>query len=266
MGKFSPISKIIDDALLLDLGNPNGTISDKERLIKESAIRLGCLDYYRTFPMRIIYLTTYNSTSSSGSSFNWAGLTAPKQDNGSMYIPFEDFYTLGTPKVPKEQIEHAHFLGIMRVERPAWGNWANPSKWSTQMFGFPMTGNTSNFDIEGQLLSNTIDELSTGQPFCTINRMQERVELTIPWGLGQLSLYAGIGFDSPEYVEMSKVDFLLKFISLRFIEAIIQARSGVKFEADFDISTEHLQKRLEKLREEVDSIKNHSVLHINQWA
>ena len=59
MGNFSTIQKIIDNAIALDLANPNFAISDKEKLLRDSAVMLGCLDYYRTFPMRIIYLTTY---------------------------------------------------------------------------------------------------------------------------------------------------------------------------------------------------------------
>ena len=267
MGNFVQIKKIIDAALALDLANPNFEISDKERLLKEAAISLGTMDYYRTFPMRVIYMTTYNSTGgSTETTLNWAGLSAPKLDNGQMYIPFEDFYTQGKPAVPAEQIEHAHFLGVMRVERPYWSNWSNPSVWQTYFFGYQVTGTSQTYDITNILLNNSYDELSTGQPRCWINRMENRVEVTNPYGWGQLAFDAAIGFDSPEYVEMSKVDLLCKFISYRFIEAIIQARDGVKFDADFQISTEALQKRLDKLREEVDSIKNHSLLSNAQWS
>lgn len=265
MGNFSPIHKIIDAALNLDLANPNFAISEKEALLRESAIMLGCLDYYRTFPMRVVYLTTYNSMGNGNTSFNWSGLTAAKQRDGNMYIPFEDFYTQARPKVPERMLSHVHFLGILRVERPAWGNWANPSMWNTAMFGFPISGQYA-YDIMDTLTSNTYDELSTGQPVYTINRMENCVEVLSPWGLGQLSFYAALGFDSPEFVEMSKVDFLCKFISLRFIESIIQARSGIKLDADFEVSTDALKDRLAKLREEVDSIKNHSVLHTAQWT
>ena len=96
--------------------------------------------------------------------------------------------------------------------------------------------------------------------------MQDRIEVLQPWGFGLLAWDFAIGFTSPEYVEMSKSDWLCKFISLRFIESIIQAREGVQFDADFKLSTEALKERLKTLKEEVDSIKNHSVLHINQWT
>lgn len=264
MGTFSPIRPIIDRAINLDLANPNMAISTKEALLKEDAIALGCMDYYRSFPMRIIYCTTYNSSGGGQTTFNWAGLAAPKLDNGGMYIPFTDILTGGSPKVPAEQMSHAHFLGVTRIERPYWSNYSNPSMWEKQMFGFQVSAPT--FDITSTLLGNSYDELSTGQPQYSINRMEERVEVVAPWGFGQMAIYAAIGFDSPEYVEMSKVDWLCKFISLRFIESIIQARDGVKLDADFDISTEALKTRLEKLKEEVDSIKNHSVLHMAQWA
>lgn len=265
MANFNPIQKIIDAQIALDLANPNFAISEKESLLKENAIYLGCLDYYRHFPMRITMATTYNSSGAASASLDWAGISPPKKEDGGMYIPFEDFFTLGTPKVPAEQVKNAYFLGVMRIERPYWSNFSNPSMWEKQMFGFQVSG-TNNFDIMSTILSNTLDDLSTGQPRCTINRMANRVEILSPWGFGQLAIDAAIGFTSPEYIEMTKVDFACKFISLRFIESIIQARDGVVFSADFDISTEALQKRLDKLREEVDSIKNHSVLHINQWS
>ena len=266
MAQFGKIRPYIDAALSLDLGNPNFSVSSKETLIKEAAIELGTLDYYRCFPLRVIYMTAYNSTGGSTAlSVDWTGVNQPKYDNGSMYIPFNDFFTNAKPKIPTEQVQHAHFLGIMRIERPYWGNWSNPSVWDSQFFGFPL-GTSTTFDITSILLNNSYDELSTGQPKCWINRTENRVELLSPWGLGQLSIEAAIGFDSPEYIEMTKLDWLCKFISKRFIEGIIQARDGVKFDGDFDISTDFLQKRLEKITEEVDSIRNHSILHQAQWS
>ena len=75
MGEFSPIHNIIDNAIALDLGNPNFAISDKERLLKDAAVTLGCMDYFRTFPMPSLYLTTYNSYGDSGGTFDWAGIS-----------------------------------------------------------------------------------------------------------------------------------------------------------------------------------------------
>ena len=258
------MQKIIDAAIALDLANPNFAISSKEALLKDAAIMLGCMDYYRSFPLRVLYCTTYNSAGGGKSTFNWAGLTAPLLDNGAMYIPFDTFLQGGRPSIPTEQLDHAHFLGVIRIERPYWSNYSNPSMWEKQMFGFQVSNTT--FDITSTLLGNTYDELATGQPKCWINRTQNRLEVMPPWGFGQIVIDAAIGFDSPEYVEMSKADYLCKFISKRFIESIIQARDGVEFEGDFKIHTEALQKRLEKLTEEVASIQNHSILHQAQWS
>ena len=47
MAKFYPIRDLIDSAIALDVANPNFAISDKETLLKEAAIKLGTLDYYR---------------------------------------------------------------------------------------------------------------------------------------------------------------------------------------------------------------------------
>lgn len=268
MANFTPIREIIDRAINLDLANPNLSISDKEGLLKEDAITLGTLDYFRSFPLRVVYCTTYNSSGGGKTSFDWAGLTPPMLDNGGMYIPFDTFLTGGSPKIPEDQLKNAYFLGIIRAERPYWSNFSNPSLFEKQMFGFQITGSAgfSNYNIMDTILSNTMDDLSTGQPRCWVNRSQNRLEILAPFGFGQIELEGAIGFTSPEYVEMSKVDFLCKFISKRFIESIIQARDGVEFDGDFKIHTEALQRRLEKLTEQVESIQNHSILHQAQWS
>lgn len=265
MANFGPIRDIVESALLLDLGNPNGTVSTKENMIKENAIRLGCLDYYRTFPLNISMSTAYNSGTPGISTFNWAGgLVAPRIIGGNAVIPFEDVFSLGVPHVPEAQRQNAYFLGVIRAERPAWSTYSNPSMWDKQLLGIQV--NNTQFDIQKTILSNTLDEVSTGQPRYVINRMENRIELQTPWGFGQISWIMAIGFTSVEYVEMTKVDFLCKFISLRFIESIIQAREGVQLQADFTISTEALKARLAVLREEVDSIRNNSILKIAQWT
>ena len=263
MADFFPIKTLIDNAIALDVANPNLAISDKETLLKEAAISLGTLDYYRSFPMRTSMCTAYSSSSGYMSTFNWSSVVKPTMEDGMLVIPFDDALSKAVPSVPAEQMKNAYFLGVMRVERPAWNTWSNPSMWNMQMFGI-QTGN-SNFDLQSTILSNTLDDLSTGQPRYTINRMKNRIEVMIPWGFGMLSWDLALGFTSPEYVEPSKSAHLLKFISYRFIESIIQARSGVELEGDFKISTEALKTRLEKLKEETDSLKNHSVLHLAQW-
>lgn len=264
MVDFTPIKDIIDRALALDVGNPNGAVSEQERLLRENAISLGTLDYYRTFPMRLTMSTTYNANNTT-TTFDWAGIPPLRKENGVVYITFDDFFLYATPKIPEEMKKYAYFLGILRMERPYWSSWSNPGAWERQMFGYQVSG-TQNFDIMKTILNNTYDDLSTGQPRYMINRMQNRIDILQPWGFGQLSLEGAIGFTSPEFVEMSRVDNLCKFISLRFVESIIQARDGVVFDADFQINTDALQRRLETLKEEVDSIKNDSVLHVNIWS
>lgn len=265
MADFGPIYKIIDNALNLDLANPNLAISTKEALLKENAIMLGCLDYFRCFPLRTVMTTAYNSNSAGLTVYDWAsGLTVPKMKDGYIVIPFEEVFEKAVPKISPDQIQNAYFLGVMRVERPAWNTYSNPGLWDKQLLGIQV--NNTQFDIMKTILSNTLDDLSTGQPKYWIDRSQNSIFLESPWGFGQLSWEFAIGFTSPEYVEYSKVDFLCKFISYRFIESIIQARDGVKLDSDFEISTEALQRRLEKLYEEIDSIKNHSILNINVWS
>lgn len=263
MAKFSPIKDLIDSAIALDVANPNLAISDKEMLLKEAAIKLGTMDYYRFFPLRTTMCTAYSSSSGSVSTFDWSNMVKPKMEDGMLVIPFEDALSKASPKIPTDQLQNAYFMGVMRVERPAWNTWSNPSMWNMQMFGIQV-GN-SNFDLQQTTLSNTLDDLSTGQPRYTINRTKDRIEVLQPWGFGMLSWDLAIGFNSPEYVEPSKANHLLKFISYRFIESIIQARSGVQLEGDFKISVDALQARLDKLKEDIDSLKQHAVLSIAQW-
>jgi hypothetical protein len=264
MASFSPIKDIVEQALILDTANLNNDISKKEARLKDAAIKLGCLDYFRHFPLKTVMATAYSTNSGGVTIYDWSGLPASLTDDGNIIIPFEEVFKLATPKVPEDQYEHAYFLGVMKVERPSWNTYSNPSLWDRQMLGVQV--NNSNFDIMKTLLSNTLDELSTGQPGYVINRMQNRVEVFLPWGLGLLSWQMGIGFDSPEYVEMSKADILCKFISYRFIESLIQARSGIGLSADYDIDVSALKERLGRLKEEVDSLKNLSNLKLADWA
>lgn len=74
MADFGPIRKIVEQALALDLANPNFSISQKESLLRDAAISLGTLDYFRTFPMKTVYVTTYNTSGGGQTTFNWAGL------------------------------------------------------------------------------------------------------------------------------------------------------------------------------------------------
>ena len=82
MAKFSPIKDLIDSAIALDVANPNLAISDKETLLKEAAIKLGTLDYYRMFPLRATMCTAYSSTAESMSTFNWSSMVKPQMEDG----------------------------------------------------------------------------------------------------------------------------------------------------------------------------------------
>lgn len=264
MANFSPIRQIIEQALILDTANLNNDVSNKERILKDAAISLGCLDYFRHFPLKSTMSTAYSTNSSGVTVYEWTDTPVTLTENGNVIIPFDDVFKQAVPKVPEDQVEHVHFLGVVRVERPAWNTYCNPSMWDRQLLGVQV--NNTTYDVMKTLLSNTLDELSTGQPQFVINRMQNRIEVFLPWGLGMLSWQMALGFDSPEYVEMSKVDWLCKFISYRYVESLIQARSGIKVDGDFDIDVSALKERLSRLKEEVDSIKNHSNFRLANWA
>ena len=90
MAKFYPIRDLIDSAIALDVANPNFAISDKETLLKEAAIKLGTLDYYRFFPLRTTMCTAYSSSNTAMSTFNWSSMVKPKMEDGMLVIPFDD--------------------------------------------------------------------------------------------------------------------------------------------------------------------------------
>lgn len=266
MTNFPQIKTIIDAAIALDLGNPNFTISSKEALLKDAAIQLGTLDYYRSFPFRTVLMTSYNSGYNSGIGMTWTGTVSPKIENNMMYVPFEDVFSNSNPSIPQDQWDNAYFLGVLRVERPMFNTYSNPGMWSLQLLGVQTATSATNVNILNTIYNNTLDGLSTGEPMAWIDRSRNRIQILQSYGFGILAITLAIGFTSPEYVEMSKVDYLCKFISYRFIESVIQARSGVKLTADFEISTQALEERLKTLKEECQKIKDYSVLQHNQWS
>ena len=115
MAKFSPIKDLIDSAIALDVANPNFAISDKETLLKEAAIKLGTLDYYRFFPLRVTMCTAYSSSSGYMSTFNWSSMVKPVMEDGLLVIPFDDALSKAVPKIPADQLDNAYFLCVMRV-------------------------------------------------------------------------------------------------------------------------------------------------------
>ncbi len=246
MAKFSPIRDIIEDAITLDLANPGYTISVKEQSLKDAAIRLGTMDYYRCWPMKIRMSQVYTTSQTTGT------------------ITFDEIFSKGFPQIPEEQLPYAHFLGVLRVNKPSWNQRSNPNYFDRRLIGVQL--DAGQMDILKMTLAETYEDLSTGQPQYEINRTNSTINVMFPFGLGQLIWDFAVGFTTPEYCEMAKVDFLCTFISYRLIESIIQARSGVKLDADFEISTAALEKRLDYLQEKVDQIKKLSISHLGQWS
>jgi hypothetical protein len=247
MAKFSPIHEVIENAINLDLANPGFLISEKEQGLKDSAIYMGCLDYYRCWPMKVRMARKYG------------------MDGGQYTIPFDAVFNEGVPRIPKEQQKYAYFLGVMRVNKPSWNQMSNPNNFDRQLLGVSIQPNQ--YDPLKQITYETYEDLSTGQPQFDIDRTTSTINVMCPFGLGQLIWDFAVGFTNPEYVEMSKVDWLCTFISYRFIESIVQARSGIKLtNAGFDVSTAALEERLAYLREKVGKIKALSISYLCQWS
>ena len=184
-----PIMKVINAALDLDLANPNLAISEKESLLRDRAILLGTMDYYRYFPRRSMYITTYSTTSGSDSTigFIWNGVLPPHQENGATYITFDELLTNSVPAA--KDMDHAYFIGLGKMERAPWSILQNPSLWSTQMFGGANVGSVTGYDTDilNLLYKNSLDELSAGQPQYTVSTEEERVYLHPSFGIGQIS-------------------------------------------------------------------------------
>lgn len=240
--RFAPIWTFIEDAINLDISNPSYMISVKEQGLKHSAIRLGTTDYYRYWPFRVRTVHRY-------------GMSAE-----NLNIPFEMIMA----KIDDVWKPHAHYLGIMRINRPSWNQLSNPNNFDRYLLGVSLNGN-NNYDIMKTLTYETYEHLSTGSPQYEVDMMHSTVKVTVPFGIGQLIIDHAIGFNTPEMVEMTKVDWLCKFISYRFIESIINARSAVQLDADFTISTDALKERLGRLKEEVDHIKRNAISPICKW-
>lgn len=240
--RFPPIYRIIADALNLDISNPGYKISVQEQGLRNAAIRLGTLDYYRYWPFRVRTVHRY-------------GMSA-----ANLSIPFEEVMA----KLDEEWRSHAHYLGIMRINKPSWNQLSNPYNFDRYLLGVSVNG-TNNYDIMKTIAYETYEHLSTGAPQYEVDMMHSQIKVTVPFGVGQLIIDHAIGFESPDLVEMTKVDWLCKFISYRFIESVINARSSVVLKADFDISTDALKERLAKLKEETDNIKKYAISYLCKW-
>ena len=240
--RFPPIYHVINDALNLDISNPGFKISDQEIGLRNAAIRLGTMDYYRYWPFRVRTVHRY-------------GMSA-----ANLTIPFEAVMA----QIDEVWRNHAHYLGIMRINKPSWNQLSNPYNFDRYLLGVSVNG-ANNYDIMKTIAYETYEHLSTGAPQYEVDMMHSTIKVTVPFGVGQLIIDHAIGFNMPDLVEMTKVDWLCKFISYRFIESIINARSSVVLKADFDISTEALKERLNRLKEEVDDIKKKAISHIVKW-
>jgi len=237
--RFYEISTIIRDALMLDIANPGFMISEQEQGLRSAAIHLGTIDYYRYFPFRIRTLHRFGNTQT------------------NLIIPFEFVIS----KLDEEWRPYSYYLGVGRINRPSWNQLSNPNNFDRYLLGVNISNNNQ-YDIMKTIAYETYEHLSTGNAQYEVDRMHSTINVTCPFGTGQLIIDHHVGFKTPCLVEPSKVDFLCKFISLRFIEAVIQARSAIELDADFTISTEALKNRYEKLKEEVDHIKKYSLSYI----
>lgn len=243
------VTKFVDAAIGLDLGNPCFRISEREALLKESAVLLGTADYYRCWPLRRSITYSFGS----GAPLN---------------IPFQSVID----RLPEANRKDAYYLGVMRINLPSYtSNVMNPSTYNQMLLGSYGYANSTNvnsvyWDATQMLAIETANSLSTGVPQYTIDRVLEQVTVMLPLGAGTLTVDHGLGFTSYAYVEPSKIDFLCKFIEYRFVEAVIQARSGVTLDADFTISTDALRARLETLKAETDYLKATCAASMVQWS
>ena len=243
------VSDFVDAAIALDLGNPCFMIAEHEAMLKQSAIKLGTADYYRAWPLKRSITYSFGS----GNPLN---------------IPFDSVIN----RLPEANRKDAYYLGVMRINVPSYtSNMINTTAYDNMLlgnYGYVSSVGTNKryWNATSILATETANSLSTGVPQFTVDRVLEQVTVMLPIGAGSLTIDHGLGFTSYAYVEPAKIDFLCKFIEYRFVEAIIQARSGITLDADFTISTDALRARLETLKAEVDYLKATCAASMVQWS
>lgn len=240
------ITQAIEDRLFLTTANPGYLISVAEQGVKDTAIRMGCREYWRFWPYRVRLPKTYGTQQT------------------TTVIDFKEIWISGQPKISEEQQKHAYILGVTRGNLPSWNMRSNPNMFDRQLLGVNLSAN--NFDPVTQLTYETYEDLSHGQMQYDIDMSSEKIHILAPFGLGQIIFDIGIGFDDPNYIPPSREEWICDFCEYHFLDSIITMRTSVVLDPDFKISTENMEKRRDALKETIDSVKSVAHSHMAQWS
>lgn len=240
------MAQAIEDRLFLATANPGYLISVAEQGVKDTAIRMGCREYWRYWPFRVRLAKMYGTQQTTTT------------------ITFDEIWTAGEPRIDLEQQKHAYILGITRGNLPSWNMRSNPNMFDRQLLGVNLSAN--NFDPVTQLTYETYEDLSHGQMQFDIDMAAEKIHVLAPFGIGQIIFDIGLGFDDPNYISPSREEWVCDFCEYYFLDSIITMRSSVVLEPDFQISTDNMGKRRDALKAKIDSIKDVVHSHLAQWS
>ena len=201
------MAQAIEDRLFLATANPGYLISVAEQGVKDTAIRMGCREYWRYWPFRVRLAKTYGTQQTTTT------------------ITFDEIWTAGEPRIDLEQQKHAYILGITRGNLPSWNMRSNPNMFDRQLLGVNLSAN--NFDPVTQLTYETYEDLSHGQMQFDIDMAAEKIHVLAPFGIGQIIFDIGLGFDDPNYISPSREEWVCDFCEYYFLDSIITMRSSV---------------------------------------
>lgn len=244
----------IERTIRLSLGNPIMLLCEKEKEIKEDAMHVGLMDYYRACPF--IQRTFHNLSGMEGLNIS---------------IPFAQPIGMLDEKVQP----HAYYIGVVRADVSVGMSYQGLYSFDNYLLGTPLINPLAAYSGSGNLFSRTdfplkqlayttTTDLTTGEPSFIINRTTETVDVIGPVTIGQLMIEHGLGFYCWDKIEPSHVDLVSKFICKRLLESVITARTTIKLKSDFDIDVSSLEKQLEKietyLKEETSKYQRNNVL------
>ena len=112
------MAEAINDRLFLATANPGYLISVAEQGVKDTAIKMGCREYWRYWPFRVRLAKTYGTQQT------------------TTVINFSEIWASGEPRIDEEQQKHAYILGITRGNLPSWNMRSNPKTDHTHTSGF----------------------------------------------------------------------------------------------------------------------------------
>lgn len=242
MADFPPIKGYVERSIRLALGNPIMSVCEKEKQIIEDAEVNGLMDYYRLCPYLVRKFYSIQGV-----------------QNSSFSISFQEVID----SLPDNIRPYAHYLGITRDDVTVGLSYQGLYSFDNYLLGTTLVNPLSSFSASGtiysrvdfplkQLAYGTINDLVSGEPVYSINRVTKTVDFILPVQIGQLTVDHAIGFTCWDIVEMAHADFVAKFVCRHVLESIITSRTSVKLQADYSIDVSALQAKLDRINKYIE--------------